>query len=171
MPRVILLIAIFIGIPLEACGANLPLQGDDRENFLQYPFQFVIGVSKKEVEERLGPAKEYKRTVRRNPHVEGTFDVFHDFIYDGLRITLGAFPAADPPRIDLIEVQVDSGKYRLKYGIVVGSSRGRVQAVLGKPDYSPDSATWDFDGTGQDVLRFRFQNDRVIKIEWSREYD
>ena len=130
-------------------------------------FAVPLGRTRAELAASLGPPR--SAAVRRvqNRHEPGRTDEVHELEYDGLRIVL--YRASATGRELLMEMSLTSGRYRLKWGLGVGSTRDAVRRVLG-PGVRAEGGETDTDryedserGSRVDVS---FRDARVRRIDW-----
>ena len=154
-------------------ATNFPLTGEALSSFIEHPFDFALGMTRKDVLKSLGAPVKEARSTRQNPHDPTVTDVFYTFQYDGLEVRTGEFPGASPPAAGLILVVFTNGKYKLKHHLQVGSSKKDVQRVLGWPETEFGMAMWTYQGdeAGYVWLTFTFHNEQVSRIEWSQTWD
>ena len=103
----------------------------------------------------------------QNRHEPGRTDEVHELEYDGLRIVLYRVSATG--RELIMEVSLTSERYRLKWGLGVGSTRDAVRRVLG-PGVRAERGEIDTDryedSERASRVDFSFRDARVRRIDW-----
>lgn len=149
-----------------AVGAAEPFQARVDE-LIADGFAVPLGRTRAELAASLGPPR--SATVRRvqNRHEPGRTDEVHELEYDGLRIVLYRVSATG--RELIMEVSLTSERYRLKWGLGVGSTRDAVRRVLG-PGVRAERGEIDTDryedSERASRVDFSFRDARVRRIDW-----
>lgn len=151
---------------------------------------FRLGRSRAEITASLGPPRAAAVRTIRNQHDPARIDELHDLTYDGLRVLLYRVTAED--REFITDLSLTSAKYRVKWGLGVGSAKEAVRRVLGPgftPLAAPDSriappdighpcdeldgvCTHRYDGFEQrSHVYFSFRGGRVSRIDWTFSVD
>ena len=160
------------------------------DEMIEAGLAFPLGKSRAEITASLGPPR--AATVRRlrNQHDPAQIDELHELAYDGLRVLL--YRVTGEHREFVTDLSLTSAKYRVKWGLGVGSTKEAVRRVLGggfTALAAPDSrieppargqrcaevdgvCTYRYDGVEQrSHVFFSFRGGLVSRIDWTFEVD
>lgn len=160
------------------------------DELIEAGLAFRLGKTRAEIGASLGPPRAATVRKLRNLHDPAQTDELHELTYDGLRVLLYRVTAQD--REFITDLSLTSAKYRVKWGLGVGSPKEAVRGVLG-PGFTalaaPDSriappearrrceerdgvCTYRYDGFEQrSHVFFSFRGGRVSRIDWTFEVD
>ncbi len=143
--------------------------------FIENGWDFKLGCSVKEIIGNLGKPKNIiKKGPMHGGEITGCPNTFrYTLKYEGLEVT--TFEVKGGKNCFIIkcpfEVIITNSKYKVKYGIGIGSTKESVQNVLGKPHYEEGNAIIYFidpeDGITPGSVKIYFKINHVYKIEWS----
>lgn len=117
----------------------------------------------------MGSPKSVNITKIPNIHFPDQIDEIHELFYDGLSLEIYVVKHPDysgPDPSLLRGISITSNKYKVKYGLNIGSSKAAVKKVLGNPLTEDHKFTYEnTDGYANHVY-FYFRNARVYRIDW-----
>lgn len=123
------------------------------------------GVDTLAVIDQLPEPQRVEEKTRENRHMPGAVDTLRTYHYDGLTFTV-VFAANDKELLQ--EVRVTGEGYETEQGLRVGLPRAEVQQMLGQSTRTEDGvAVYEMGDEATDVLRVRYQNDRVAELAWN----
>ena len=175
-------------VPAQDAGAQAFQARIDE--MIEAGLAFPLGKSRAEITASLGPPRAATVRKLRNQHDPTRIDELHELAYDGLRVLLYRITAED--REFVTDLSLTSAKYRVKWGLGVGSTKEAVRRVLGGGFgalAAPDSrieppargqrcaevdgvCTYRYDGFEQKShVFFSFRGGRVSRIDWTFEVD
>jgi hypothetical protein len=164
---------------MPGCGHNVRWSGNDADSFQRKADEFIdngaeflgerIVNSKADVISKLGtPLKVTSKGVR-NIYSE-VMDTVYELFYEGLYLEI--YEVTLDNRSFVYHIVVTSKKYKSKWGLGVGATKGDLRAILGKPNQS-NIHSWSYVVLygHPDSVRFYFEEGTVRKIEWSYVVD
>jgi hypothetical protein len=121
----------------------------------------LFGRTRAAVERALGPPTAVR--PRALPPAPGApLEAVDELTYPGLAIAVSRRSSR------VRRVTIDEPRWPLPRDLNVGSSRARVQAVLGEPQLVSDVSVLYVDADGfPNTVELHFRDDRVRRIEWS----
>jgi hypothetical protein len=114
-----------------------------------------------------------KESVRLIKHEENPSvnDEEHTYQYDGMKIIVYLALFEREKKVIIVDVVLSSGKWPVKGGLVVGSTRKQIESALGKGIKTGSAREWTY-GDGLDDVTYTFdKNDKVISIHWHAMLD
>jgi dienelactone hydrolase len=118
----------------------------------------------------LGPVKREAVTRVQSPHVDGHTDEIREFFLNGLYVK-ALFPGGQHNAYLLQEVEITKPRWRVKYGLNLGTPREAVEEKLGQPDAEQDGFLEYFHSMGIGTARIYLNDERIVKLEWEFRAD
>lgn len=123
------------------------------------------GVDTLAVIDRLPEPQRVEEDVRENRHLRDAVDTVRTYHYEELAFTV--VHAANGKEL-LQEVHVTGEDYVTDNGLQVGLLRAEVEHILGQPARTEEGAVvYEVGEPTPDVVRVRYENDRVDAMTWS----
>lgn len=137
------------------------------DEFIYEGLDFSFGETRSEIIKNLGnPLKIMEESVISRHHPDLN-DTIYDLVYDGLHVRI--YHAVVDEKELVLKILVESDKYRLKYGLNIGVTDEFVLRTLGQPIIKQKDVYEYNDSNGFAKLRFYFDSNILIKIEWDFE--
>lgn len=114
--------------------------------------------------------KESVRLIKRedNPSVN---DELHNYQYDGMTVSVYVARIGIEEKIMVDDVVITSPNWPVKYGLIVGATRKKIEKILGKSMAVSSPHEWNYGDGPSEVTYFFDKNDRVISIKWHGTID
>ena len=161
-------------IVLSPLSFPLLIEGGDYQeiykkvnNFTLEGWDFKLGKSLQDLR-AIGKVLRETTTPVDNPHNQNQKDEIRELFFDGLRI-VAYFPAKDPHRLLLQEVEVSKRKFKIKHGLDIGVPTSKVTGVLGKPTEA-NVDVYIYRGETNAVY-FHIKNEAVVRVRWELYVD
>jgi hypothetical protein len=165
---------LLVFIVLGTVSFPLLVEGGDSEeifekvnNFTVESWDFKLGKSLQDLR-AIGKVLRETTTTVDNPHNPNQKDEIRELFFDGLRI-VAYFPAKDPYRLLLQEVEVTKRKFKIKHGLDIGVPTSKVTGVLGEPTEAKGDF-YIYRGETNAVY-FHIKNGAVVRVRWELYVD
>ena len=161
------IVLIPVSFPLLAEGGDYQEIYEKVNNFTVEGWDFKLGKSLQDLR-AIGKVLREITTTVDNPHNQNQTDEIRELFFDGLRI-LAYFPAKDPNRLLLQEVEVSKRRLKIKHGLDIGVSTSKVKGVLGEPAEA-NVDVYIYRGETNAVY-FHIKNGAVVRVRWELYVD
>ncbi len=136
------------------------------DEFIANGLEFRLGKTRAEIVRNLGNPRSIK--IRKVPNVhypEELVAEIHELFYDGLVVRL--CEATEVNKEFLEYFSVTSDRYKVKWGLNIGTHKDRVRYVLGTPTKEEESLyAYKYLMGYPHYVYFYFRDDRVYEIAW-----
>lgn len=134
--------------------------------FVHHGFGFRFGKTVAEIRKNLGkPLSTSEREVA-NLHYPDRTDLIRELEYPGLSSTV--YRVTEDRKEIVTGVTITGSRYKLRWGLKVGSSIADITTVLGPPtEETAGMATWVAGEEAPSSVSFYFRNGTVYKIVWN----
>jgi hypothetical protein len=141
------------------------------DEFVAEGLDFKLGKTKVEIVKNLGNPKTIRIQKVPNVHYpKYIVDEIHELFYDGFYIKL--YKATETNKEMVEYLSVTSDRYKVKWGLNIGTHKNKVRNLLGPPLKKEKSVYTYQDRDGYpDHVYFYFRDDRIYKIEWEYYHD
>ena len=114
--------------------------------------------------------KESIRLIKRedNPSVN---DELHNYQYDGMTVSVYVARIGREEKIMVDDVLITSPNWPVKYGLIVGTTRKKIEETLGKSMAVNSPREWSYGDGPSEVTYFFDNHDKVISIKWHSMID
>ncbi len=147
----------------EPMPADYPTRIDQ---FVHNGWNFKMGKTAAEIKKNLGRPLLSSRRAVENIHYPERTDEIYELGYSGLAVTI--YRVTETQKEIITDVAVTSGRYRLKWGIKVGSPIEDIQKNFGYPTEEHEGViSYETGEEAPSSVSFFFRNGVVYKISWS----
>jgi hypothetical protein len=98
-------------------------------------------------------------------------DELHNFQYDGMTVSVYIARIGLEEKIMVEDVVITSPNWPVKYGLVVGTTRKKIEETLGKSMTTSSHRKWNYGDGLAEVTYFFDNNDKAISIKWHAMID
>lgn len=114
--------------------------------------------------------KESVRLLKRedNPSVN---DELHNYQYDGMTVSVYVAHIGREEKIMVDDVVITSPNWPVKYGLVVGTTRKKIEETLGKSMKVDSPREWNYGDGPSEVTYFFDKDNKAISINWHSMID
>jgi hypothetical protein len=147
---------------------NKTNNNEEQKEFTKCPFEMLDLNSRDSLIEAFGNPIKEKSSQKNDLIGKDDFQNTREYQFDGLSIQLlsnDSFNENDT----YFHVLIESKKYKLKYGISIGSTKDEVFKKLGTPDTDNGKELTYINKQYWYDVYFYYENNTVIKITWVRE--
>lgn len=128
---------------------------------------FRLGETKNDIIKNLGePLKIIEKSITSRYRPDYC-DKLYDLIYDGLEARI--YHATTDEKELVLRILIEKEKYKIKYGLNIGVTEEYIIGALGPPSIKEKNLYEYNDSNGFAKLRFYFDSNSLIKIEWNFE--
>jgi hypothetical protein len=114
--------------------------------------------------------KESIRLIKREDNLSVN-DELHNYQYDGMTVSVYVARIGREEKIMVDDVVITSQNWPVKFGLIVGTTRKKIEETLGKSLAVSSPHEWKY-GDGPSEVTYFFDNyDRVISIKWHGTID
>jgi hypothetical protein len=153
-----------------ALAARTPEQQARVNTFTEQGWSSRLGKRGIKTIRDLGPVKREAVTKVQSPHIDGHTDEIREFFLNGLYVK-ALFPGGQHNAYLLQEVEITKPRWRVKYGLNLGTPREAIEEKLGQPDAEQDGFLEYFHSMGIGTARIYLNDERIVKLEWEFRAD
>ncbi|MDD2950905.1 MAG: hypothetical protein PHU29_08970 [Sulfuricurvum sp.] len=120
---------------------------------------------------RVGKVK--KESIRLIKHEDNSSvnDELHNYQYDGMTVSVYIARFGLEEKIMVDDVVITNPNWPVKYGLVVGTTRKKIEETLGKSMTTSSHREWNYGDGLAEVTYFFDNNDKAISIKWHAMID
>lgn len=133
--------------------------------FVYGGWNFRVGETLAEIITNLGTPQSFKTEKVKNTHNPDQIDEVYELLYDGLFIEI--YKVTETNKEFVTALSVTDDKYKMKWGLNIGSSRNQVKNVLGNPSEEKNNVYIYKTDEAPSYVSFYFRNGTMYKIYWS----
>jgi hypothetical protein len=125
----------------------------------------------KEFFHRVGKIKKESIQLIKRADNSSENDELHHYLYDGMTVSVYVARMGREEKIIVNDVVITSPNWPVEYGFIVGSTRKKIEEVLGKSMKFGSPHEWNY-GDGLSEVTYLFDNDdKAISIKWHSMID
>jgi hypothetical protein len=168
----LLVALLFTSLPSHGANDSDKDSSDNRSEefqsrineFINDGLDFKLGKTIGEIKQALGqPQKSNIRKVENRHYPQ--IDEIHELYYQGLYMQI--YKVSATRKEFITNISISSDRYKLKWGLNVGSQKSAVKRVLGSPDKNEKNLfEYCDDITLVSCVSFHFSNEIVRKVDW-----
>lgn len=134
--------------------------------FIYDGLDFKLGKTRAEIISNLGNPENMEMKKVKNIHYpDEIIDEIYELFYDGLYIRIYKATAGDREFIEYLSITSD--RFKIKWGLNIGSSKEEVKNILGNPiKEDSDVFTYEYTDGYPDHVYFYFRDNAVYRIDW-----
>lgn len=114
--------------------------------------------------------KESIRLIKHEDNLSAN-DELHNYQYDGMTVSVYVARIGLEEKIMVDDVVITSPNWPVKYGLVVGTTRKKIEETLGKSMTISSPREWNYGDGLAEVTYFFDNNDKAISIKWHAMID
>lgn len=128
---------------------------------------FRLGETKSDIIKNLGePVKIIEKPITSRHRLDVS-DKLYDLVYNGLEARI--YHVTGDEKELVLRILIENEQYKVKYGLNIGVTEDYVIGILGLPPFKENNLFEYNDSNGFAKLRFYFDSNSLIKIEWNFE--
>ena len=125
----------------------------------------------KEFFHRVGKIKKESIQLIKREDNPSANDELHHYQYDGMTVSVYVARMDREEKIMVYDVVITSPNWPVKYGLIVGTARKKIEEALGKSMEVGSPHEWNYGDGLSEVTYFFDKDDKVISIKWHSMID